>query len=365
MKCFSIGPEEIPRFLAVARRLNASDPAWVPALEAVVARELAGKDAFGAYGRMRLFLCTSDGEDVGRAAAIVNPRLHGLAGAPVGQIGYFECIDDLAAAGVLFEEASAWLHEEGAEKVWGPMNGGAHRLHRSLVDGFDRAPFLFEPRNPPHHPRLWHAHGFRVIHRWSTYEATLPQLKKGLFEELGMERAMKRVGKRFEISAPLMGDRATTLPRLHALLDAFWEGHVGYAPLSLEEFGEAFGGALAVMPDWCLGISVESATKKDAACAFMYPDWIEEARALDGDASGWGRWMSGPTPRRIVLHTLAAVEEARRAGAAHFILYNSFPYLERAGITAATIAMVTEEMRIFDRVASPTRRYALFGKVIT
>lgn len=365
MKCFSIGPEEIPRFLAIARRLNAGDPAWVAPLEAVVARELAGKDAFGAYGRMRLFVCASDGEDVGRAAAIVNPRLHGLAGAPVGQIGYFECVEDLDAAGVLFAAASDWLRDEGAEKVWGPMNGGSHRPHRCLIEGFDRAPFLFEPRNPPHHPRLWQAHGFRVHHRWVTYEATVPELKRRLLEELGMERAMKRVERRFEVSTPLMGDRASTLPRLHALLDAFWAGHVGYAPLSLEEFAEVFGGALAVMPDWCMGISVESATKRDAACAFMYPDWIEEARALGGDASGWGRWMGGPMPRRIVFHSIAAVEEARRAGAAHLILYNSFPHLERVGITDATVALVSEELRLFDRVATPTRRYALFGKVIT
>ena len=50
------------------------------------------------------------------------------------------------------------------------VGGWAHRLHRFMVRGFERAPFLFEPRNPPYYPRLFEANGFAPVHRWYSYE---------------------------------------------------------------------------------------------------------------------------------------------------------------------------------------------------
>ncbi|MEK7865963.1 MAG: hypothetical protein AAB434_04725 [Planctomycetota bacterium] len=361
MKTFSIDAESIPRFLGLSRRLNGADPTWVPPLDLVLAGELSGRDAFGAYGRMRLFLCESGGEDVGRVAAIVNPRLRDATGAPIGQLGYFECVDDVAVAGALFEEGSAWLRAQGCREVWGPMNGGAHRTHRCLVEGFDRPPFLFEPRNPPHHPRLWEAHGFRVLHRWSTYEESFPALREGL-DRLGLLRALERLSRRYERVLPGTRDIPRALARLHPLLDAFWTGHVGYASLDAADFAEAFGGALSAMYDWCLGMAVDRASGRDVACAFAYPDWVAEARALNGDASGWGRWMSGNYPDRLVFHTIAAIPEARHAGAAHFLLGVGLSDFEARGFRHAVVALVTEELRIFNRICPPTRRYVLYAR---
>src|SRR5262245_24849914 len=110
--------------------LNANDPKWIPPTRARLQQELTGADAFGRYGRIQMFGCENEGRLVGRIAAIVNPKLIDAAGHPVGQVGYFESIDDAQVASILFDGAFAWLRAAGARQVLGPMNGGPHRTHR-------------------------------------------------------------------------------------------------------------------------------------------------------------------------------------------------------------------------------------------
>lgn len=363
MKTFSIEADAIPRFLALSRRLNGADPRWVPPFDAVLARELAGQDAFGSYGRMRLFLCGSGGEDAGRVAAIVNPRLRDAAGAPIGQLGYFECVDDVEVARALFDEASAWLGKQGCREAWGPMNGGAHRTHRCLVEGFERAPYLFEPRNPAHHPRLWESQGFRTVHTWNAFDLPASAVRAGLLEVAGAAPVIRWLRRHYAFEPLDPRDPVGSLARLHAILDRLWHGHVGYASLGIEEFSEVFAGPLSIMGSRHVGVVANLSTRMDVGAGFMYPDYAEEVRELGGDASGWGRWLSrGTRPRRAVLHTVATVPEARGTGAVSLCLEQAARVLEEEGYADVVIAVVTEEFRIFEKFASPTRRYALYGR---
>lgn len=329
-------------FVELPFRLHASDPLWVPPLRQAVVAELASPRL-----DKQLFLHG----DEGRLAALVDVRL------PFGQLGYFEAATEDAARG-LIAAGLEWLRARGVKQVVGPMNGGAHRLHRFQVTGFERPPFLFEPRNPPEHPRWFEASGFAPVKTWWTYEAPRPW-----FESLrqvlapGVERAV-RAGQRI---VPLEG--AAALPRIHALLDAVWAGHVGYASLSHEEFVEAFAGALALMSNRTLG-TVADSKGEDLGCAFMYPDWVDEVRSLRGDASGWGRWLGGakPVPRRMIMHTVAFKPGARRSGAPFVILDIGLQHMLEDGFEELVIALVTEEWKLFARALEPTRSYALFGR---
>jgi hypothetical protein len=95
------------------------------------------------------------------------------------------------------------------------------------------------------------------VKTWWTYEAP-----RAWFETLrgvlapGVARSA-RAGQKI---VPLEGPEA--IPRIHALLDAVWSGHVGYASLSHEEFIEAFAGALAIMSKRTLG-TVADASGRD------------------------------------------------------------------------------------------------------
>ncbi len=332
----------LDEFVELPFRLHASEPTFVPPLRQVVLGELVSPRT-----ERQLFLHG----DEGRIAAIVHPRL------PFGQLGYFEAATEEAARS-LIASGLEWLRARGMKDVVGPMNGGAHRLHRFQVEGFERPPFLFEPRNPPEHPRWFEASGFKRIASWWTYEASRAWIEslRGLLAP-GVVRALKR-GQKVD---PLEGEAA--IPRIHSLLDAVWQGHLGYASLDRDEFVEVFSGVLSLMSRRTLGTVVDP-VGQDLGCAFMFPDWVEEVRALQGDARGWGRWLGGarPHPRRMVLHTVAFKADARRTGAPFLILDLGLRHLLEDGFDELVVALVTEEWKFFSRALSPTRAYALFGR---
>ena len=123
--------EELLQFIEVPWTIRRDDPRWVPPLREQVFHELSDQSAFARYGRAQLFLCEVDGRIAGRIASLVNPRLTDRSGRVLGQLGYFECVDDPAVAAALIGAGAAWLKAQQARDVIAPMNGGAH-LYASL-----------------------------------------------------------------------------------------------------------------------------------------------------------------------------------------------------------------------------------------
>jgi hypothetical protein len=354
-----VGVEALDDFIALGYRLGAAaDARFVPPLRQQLMFELAGMSELAKYADQQLFLARADdGRVVGRVAAIVNRKLHDASGAPLGQLGYFECEDDVAVATALFDAGAAWLRARGCKELLAPMNGGAHRLHRLMVRGFEREPFLFEPRNPPYYPRLFEAWGMHVAHRWFSYELERARLAD-------LQRRFARVvdGRPMPGSYTALAPRdPSPLPRLHALLDDFWNGHVGYASLSLAEFGEAFDGALAVMTHRNIILYLEG--ERDLGIAFMYPDHVDEARKLAGDASRWGHWMDRPMPKRMIMHTLALRPEVRTTPVPLALMEAGFLYLLDQGYESLVVALVVEGL-LGKQLGEPTREYALYGKAL-
>jgi hypothetical protein len=360
---FTIDQPPIDEFIEFAWRINASDPGWIPPLRARLHQELAGADAFGRYARFRLFGCRTSAGWVGRLAAIANPRLKDPGGHILGQIGYFEAIDDSQVAANLFGAAFDWLRSQGAREVYGPMNGGAHRLHRLMTAGFDQEPFLFEPRNPPYYPRLFESFGFGRAYSWYSIDATRDQLQRAL-ETLAMLRVTDSARRRYEVMMLDPADAATVLPRLHRLLDAMWIGHKGYGSIDLQEFAEIFAPALSLMTRENLYIAVERNSDRDVGFAFTYPDYAAEVRALNGDARGWGVWrQTGAHPERSVLSTMGLAREARGRGIAMWFVRNVIEDCVRR-YAKGVIALVIEDLRALKKIAPPTREYVLLGRGI-
>ncbi len=357
-------PDGLDLFLDVPGRLRGDEPGFVAPLRAVDARDLAGLGTLARSTAVQGFLALdSNGEPLGRIAALFNPRLTDPAGASVGQLGWFESIDDVAVAGALVGAAGAWLASRGARTLWGPMNGGVHRPHRFLVRGFDRPPFLFEPRNPPHYPRLFERLGFRSIVTWRSYEfdravagSLLPVFAAG-------ERRCLGRGKYRPEPLAAAGDAATVLARLHALITSVWAGHPGFTAFDRDEFVETYAGVLAILPPGYVGVASEVGFG-DVALALAYPNWVEEARGLAGDATRWAAWMTlgRPLPPEVVLHTVAIHPRARHGGVAAMVLRHGLELVVRDGYERGIIGLAIESLGRFERALDATREYALFAR---
>jgi hypothetical protein len=144
---------------------------------------------------------------------------------------------------------------------------------------------------------------------------------------------------------------------VYRLLDGCWEGHVGYAPIDLAEFAEVFGGALSIMQTGNVSVFVQDG--RDVGFALIYPDYADDARALAGDASGWGRWLGQTRARRLVMHTAAFVPDARTGSAAMAPIAWALRHAVTAGYDRLVVALAVEGF--LTRIAEQTREYALYS----
>ena len=345
----------LTEFIETPWTVHREDPLWIPPLREQVFHELSDRSAFSRYGRFQLFICEVEGKVAGRIAALVNPKLTDRNGNVLGQLGYFECINDVAVARALIDAGLDWLRSQGAHEVLAPMNGGAHRSHRFLTQGFETAPYLFEPRNPKYYPRFFEQCGFTSAYRWFGYELTVQQAAQRLRQ---LDRVLERRPPPGELRNLEVGRTEEVIHRIHRLLDGCWEGHVGYAPLEVEEFSEVFRGGLSIMRTGNVSVLVRD--NRDLGFGLKYPDYATDVRALGGRASDWGRWLGVSRPKRLVLHTAALLPEARGSSAAMAVLAWSLRHAVNAGFEDVVIALVVEGF--LEKVGKRTREYTLYSR---
>lgn len=141
------GARGIGQFIDLPYRLYANDPHWVPPLRRDERRRLSNANAFLAHADIRCWLAVSEGQVVGRIAAI-NDRLYDEAHArPVTWFGFFESRDDETAAALLATvEAHALARRSVA--VYGPANPSLNESAGLLVEGFESDPYVLMPHNP-------------------------------------------------------------------------------------------------------------------------------------------------------------------------------------------------------------------------
>ena len=108
------------------------------------------------------YLKDDDGNLIGRIAAFVNKKYRNKGDdMPVGGIGFFDCINNQAAADMLFDVAKHWLMQRGMEAMDGPINFGERdRWWGLLVEGFDPPPYCMN-FNPPYYQELFENYGFK------------------------------------------------------------------------------------------------------------------------------------------------------------------------------------------------------------
>ncbi|MEG0796082.1 MAG: hypothetical protein RR397_06210 [Odoribacter sp.] len=113
-------------------------------------------------------------EYIGRVAAFVNTKTCRLDKYSVGQMGFFECIDNQEAAFMLFDKCGEWLKERGMESMEGPVNFGERiEWWGLLVDGFDQCPNYAMPYTQPYYVKFFENYGFKDFFKQYTFRSRL------------------------------------------------------------------------------------------------------------------------------------------------------------------------------------------------
>ncbi len=119
----------------------------------------------------RWILLNDQGLLIGRIASFIDQKTVKKGNdQPTGGIGFFECIEDKAAAFFMFDHCRQWLQSRGMEAMDGSINFGSRdRWWGLLVDGFDREPNYQCNYNPPYYKDLFEEYGFKEYFKQLTF----------------------------------------------------------------------------------------------------------------------------------------------------------------------------------------------------
>ncbi len=159
-------PEHAREFLQLPVKLYRNEKSWIRPLDQDIENVFdKEKNKTFRHGEcVRWLLVSDNNETIGRVAAFVNQKTVTKGNdQPTGGMGFFECIDDQAAAFKLFDTCREWLQAKGMEAMDGPINFGSRdRWWGLLIEGFDREPNYQCNYNFPYYKTFFEAYGFKV-----------------------------------------------------------------------------------------------------------------------------------------------------------------------------------------------------------
>jgi hypothetical protein len=159
-------------FLHLPLKIYKDDPNWIRPLDKDILQVFdSEKNKTFRHGEViRFILKNNDGKTIGRVAAFVNKKYKTKGDdAPVGGMGFFECINDQEAANLLFDACKNWLKEKGMDAMDGPINFGERDRWWGLqVEGFQQ-PIYCMNYNPPYYQELFENYGFQLFFNQHCY----------------------------------------------------------------------------------------------------------------------------------------------------------------------------------------------------
>jgi len=162
-------------FLDAPAEIYKNDPVWVRPLDNDIKAVFdPDKNPYFKHGTAeRWVLRDEEGVLTGRIAAFIDTRLSHTYEQPTGGTGFFECINSIEAATLLFDTARMWLAERGMEAMDGPINfGETDKYWGLLTDGYTH-PSFDVPYNHPYYKDLFESYGFMTYYTMEGFHLDL------------------------------------------------------------------------------------------------------------------------------------------------------------------------------------------------
>lgn len=139
------------------------DPVWVAPLRSeALAQFSPSKNPTLDHCEFQLFLLKDGSRTIGRIAAFFDRLAIEHWNEMAGMFGYYECPDDSAASRLLLDAARNWLDEKGMAAMRGPWSFVSQEWG-SVMEGFEPAPVIMSPYNPPYYNRQYRDYGLSKI----------------------------------------------------------------------------------------------------------------------------------------------------------------------------------------------------------
>lgn len=216
------------------------------------------------YFMHHLFVVYADNRAVGRALLAVYPD------DSTAYVGYYECIDDGAAATALFDAIHVRAKKYAKlTRLVGPYNASFWLMYRLKLDGFTGTPYMGEPYNKPYYPAQFEQNGFRISHRYVSNEYALRYDKKEMSVLMNATKRAKRLT--YTIKSPRRNEFARVMGDAYTLFSTLYADFPGYKAITRQEFLQSFDGLRPILHNSFIKFAYHG--EELAGFAVAYPDY--------------------------------------------------------------------------------------------
>lgn len=218
--------KDVAAFVRFAETVYRNNRFWVPPL-VVEQKHYIRSGPFNRFGEKQLFMAYRGTEPVARLSVHRNFAHNKRYNVNQGFFGFFEAKEDSEGAHAVFEAGERWLKDKGCVDLLGPMSFSIYEEIGLLVDGFEDAPVLLCPYNPPYYANLLEQIGFRKEIDWYGYKLDKTQLIPPAMERI-YQRVVTREGVSLQPATAQTWKRNAAIVR--RIFDEAWSGNWGHVP---------------------------------------------------------------------------------------------------------------------------------------
>jgi GNAT superfamily N-acetyltransferase len=358
---------QLREFVKLPYTLYRNDPNWVAQLMMDDMKKLdRAKHPFFKHAAAELFIARQGGKPVGRIAVIDDALWKECYGEKAAYWGWFECMNDQAAAKALFDASYAWARNRGCTRIIGPMSPNANDIVGLLVKGFDEPPCIMMPYNPGFYENLVEECGSRKwkdLIAWLIDDDRIPDR---------LEKIMPIVEKRgkFTVRKVNMKDFANEIKRARSVYNEFEKVNSIYTPFTEEEF-EYTGKDLkiAIDPDLVLFAEVDG---KPVGMSLGIPDMNIALKPARGRLFPFGIFkilLAQRKIHRIRVLSMGVLKEYRNRGIDLSFYYHTYVNGLRKGYNSAELSWVEEDNVDMNNVAmrmkaKPYKTYRVYERIL-
>lgn len=349
MSSFFVKPVQNSRerrqFVELPWKIYRQDPNWVPPLRMNL-EELVGFRPHPFYNTAEiqtfLALRSSDGEPIGRIAAIHNRAHNERHKDQIGFFGFYESIDDLEVAQTLLRAAREWLQAKGLTAIRGPANPSLNYECGLLIDGFDTPPTFMMTHNPPYYQRLLESSGLAKVEDMAAFWGHVDMIA-GLDQKMAF--VIDECKSRFKVQLRRL-DKSRFSAEVRMFLEIYNQslmGTWGFTPLTEEEIDHmAWSLRFLLAPEMT---AVGEIDGKPVGAVFALLDFNTRIKQIDGRLLPFGffhlLWNKRGIDRIRVLST-NVLPEYQKWGLGLLIIAHLLPSVFAWGVKTAEFSWVLE-----------------------
>lgn len=309
----------------------------------------------------RFFMLMQNKKAIGRIAVIL-PK-----SSVTAHFGFFECVNDPAAARLLFSAVEQVVRAFRRPVVTGPYNPSINYELGVLTEGFAYEPYFMMTYNHAYYDTLLTACGYAKAHDFYSYLIVPTQFVRHDTFVRVLQRTQQNAC--IQLRHPDLKNLAQEIDLFFEIYNNAFDGHYGFEPFDKEEFRFMAKDFAAVMnPEFCLLAYVDG---QPAGFILALPNLNEAAQYLrHGKLFSLGiirfLWRKS-RPQTLRLINVAIKKEYGQHGLGA-VLYDALQQkVQAAGIARVQLSWVAESNLAMNKIirgfgATPENVYRIYEK---